>query len=117
MANARDVRDIDRGMDVLRESSLKGMANANRAMLQPLLDVIRETPEGSDERATMRVMRDRLPELFDMMDETAIAEAVEQLMMQTYGIGHTGAVPDGMDDPELGIEVETLEHSTGVVDA
>lgn len=98
-------RQLSRGMDRLRERALAGIVGHNRAMLEPLLELIRNTEPGNDERRAMQELHDKLPDLLDQFDDEAITDWAAALLMQTYAVSWTASVPPGL-------ESETIEETT-----
>lgn len=100
MAGAADIALFRKGLDSLRADGLKDIADANAEMTKPLVEAIRTIGQTGNDQADLRALRDRLPGLLDQMDDAPVAAWAEELLLQTFALAHTAAVPEGIEDLE-----------------
>lgn len=106
-----DIRKNEEGLEVLREAYLTKIAPAHARMLDPLERAIQGASVTGNDRADMEALSDQLPALFDQMDDTEVVDGVADMLLQTYAVGRTVAVPEGVGKDDFAAPAESLEDT------
>jgi hypothetical protein len=106
MASVGDVAFVRKGEAELLDAGLADVAAANRKMLDPLLEVIRNAGQTGNDTIDIEALSKRIDGTIDEMDEGPIAEFAEAMLLQTYAISRMAAIPT---DAELEIEATDVD--------
>jgi hypothetical protein len=108
-----DIREIKMGLGELLTSGLRDVSPAHAKMVEPLIDAIKGPNTSGNDKADLKALEKRVLKSIDDMDAEPVAEWAEGMLMQTYAISRTGAVPEIEDDDaaDFMAEAETVEDA------
>ena len=92
-----EARMLNRGLNDLLEASLAQVEAANRRQLDPLMDILRTAGRTGNDKIDLKALEKRLVKAIGTMDDSAVVDWAERVLMQTYAIGRTSAVPEGLE--------------------
>jgi len=104
----RDIREVRLGELELLGRGLSDVAEANRKMCLPLVDIIKGLGITGNDKADLKALRGKIERSIDKLDSKAVERWAEKILMQTYAIARTAAVPPGIEGEVFDGEPESL---------